>query len=124
MPTNRGRGWRRIGIVLSVLWFVGFPLYQLFSDHSRNLGLYEAQTAACRHALMEDRLSGEEQLSSRYRKCLDDANLLLRMADDGLLTTGLPLFAFFGSVMIFLAWLIVWGLVAVVRWVNRGFAAE
>jgi hypothetical protein len=24
MTVNRGRGWRRIGIVLSVIWFVGF----------------------------------------------------------------------------------------------------
>lgn len=34
MAINRARGWRRIGIVLSVIWFVGFGGYMWKSEVS------------------------------------------------------------------------------------------
>jgi hypothetical protein len=35
MTANRARGWRRKGIVLSVIWFVGFGGYLSVSELAR-----------------------------------------------------------------------------------------
>jgi hypothetical protein len=47
MAINRGRGWRRIGIVLSVIWFIGFGGYVWTSEVRHISDYYEFQLKMC-----------------------------------------------------------------------------
>jgi hypothetical protein len=41
------KGWRRIGIVLSVLWFVGFGFWLWSSETNRHYEFYKGQLSTC-----------------------------------------------------------------------------
>jgi hypothetical protein len=109
-------GWRRIGIVLSVIWFSGFGVFLLveqpFSPATRYAHGYCSNTALLR------------MKNLNWNECLHDTiqdwesnhprslwNVVTEVLVANLLTIGL-------------GWLVVWGCVAVVRWIRRGFAHD
>jgi hypothetical protein len=131
------RGWRRIGIILSVIWFLGFSVYLwnaavAEADRLRSLradycfSARERSSDRLQHISDPDRRKKEEvAIVSTYDKCIDDVmeqwsrnhpayNLSLSAA----VILGINL------ATIGLGWLIVWGCVALGRWVHRGFAAD
>jgi hypothetical protein len=100
------RGWKRIGIVLSVVWvFVG-------GFWGRNIGIHEGDFAT---ALYDICLRMD---NSDWTKCgADFKNYYERDIQNPWLYAAILAF-----VPIPIAWLIVWGCVAVGRWIHRGFA--
>src|SRR5262245_64350104 len=47
MAINRMRGWRRIGIALSVIWFIGFGGYLIASELDRTIGSFGRHLEVC-----------------------------------------------------------------------------
>jgi hypothetical protein len=130
----KARGWRRIGIILSVIWFLGFGVllwHQFVEDAVAPYTLALKTCSAIEESSNEfwrqnardaDELG--EKLSDNLRKwekCLSDAKLQWESTERP--SNGMQLAAVLGVdlITIALGWLIVWGCVAVVRWVHRGF---
>jgi hypothetical protein len=102
------RGWRRIGIVLSVIWFLGLGVF-LWVETVQKL-----DADNCFHLYEKDTV-----------KCIANATLLRWSSNHPInnLTTGLAILGI-DLATIGLGWLIVWGCVSVVRWIRRGFAHD
>jgi hypothetical protein len=128
-------GWRRIGIVLSVFWFLGFGIFlwhQLVEDAVRP---YTAALQRC--SLIEDNeMNGLQYITDpdkrdkrlyaildNEHRCKEDAALQWKSTQpsDGLLAV---VMLATNLVTIALGWLIVWGCVAVVRWIRRGLVSH
>lgn len=134
MSTNRARGWRRIGIVLSVIWFLSFGLFlwsTFVNDVVRPVG--EARNV-CGLILdgdndnlqylrsVEERNTKQAANFAKYEKCQADAQInweRTRPADRLLaaMVLGIDL------VTIGIGWLLVWLVVLIVRWIWHGFAS-
>ena len=99
------RGWKRIEIVLSVVWvFVG-------GFWGNNIGIHEGDFAKAMYdiCLRKD--------NSDWTECgVDFKNDYKRDIQNHWLYAAILAF-----VPIPIAWLIVWGCVAVGRWIHRGF---
>jgi hypothetical protein len=109
----RLNGWQRIGVVLSVIWVIGGGMltYQIV--------LGAGGTCTVDHT----RLSEADQLAL-------NAKDYQKMSDAGLLTVQRACNEeiYFRSLVwtlipIAVGWLLVYGLVGVVRWIRAGFAA-
>jgi hypothetical protein len=107
---NTARGWYRIGIVLSVIWFVAFGAY-IWSDSVRhNADFYKASLGVC----------FDIQDAAKSKICRDEAQkLFYREADE--LYAGIPIIATIDLATVILGWLVVWICISVIRWVRRGF---
>jgi hypothetical protein len=124
----RLRGWRRIGVVLSVIWFLGFGFF-LWSSV-----LLEKSWDSCDqtfrmawHTLDEEIAPTAQEympkwnaLFQRKNKCYADATWLSEISRSR--STELAWVIVANLITIGLGWLIVWGCVAVVSWMRRGFA--
>jgi hypothetical protein len=132
MP-NTARGWRRIGIVLSVVWFLGFGVFLYIRALDDAVQPYVAALHNCdlirELALesmpgvitdLEKKNKWVDQILENENKCKKDAALRSSTPPASVLL-GWVLVA--DLLTIGLGWLIVWGCVAVVRWIRRGFAA-
>jgi hypothetical protein len=99
---RRLNGWERIGIVLSVLWFVGTFAYAL-NDHDRTADLF---LSACR-------------LDKSFDECWEETRPLRALSLQWVVDVlGLAIFG------IFFGWLCVYVVVATVRWIMRGFSIQ
>jgi hypothetical protein len=132
---NAMKGWRRIGIIASVIWFFGFGvlLWNQFVEGA--VAPYAQDLKICSaieqysdefwqaNARDSEELSEKLQVNQdEYEKCASKAKLQWeseRPSDSVLAIAVLVI----DSVTIALGWLIVWGSVALGRWVYRGFAA-
>jgi hypothetical protein len=136
---SRAFGWRRIGIVGSVIWFVSFALILWTSETGRISDFYGFQLRHCKTILdmategLGNRpiLDSKEKIDeydrrweanwAKYEKCQEEAREFYRR-EAGDSVKGIPILLAidFGSVG--LGWLIAWLIARVVRWVHRGFA--
>jgi hypothetical protein len=134
MGTNHARGWRRIGIVVSVIWFIAFGGY-VWSDSTRhNVDFYEFQLRMC-NAIWEvaneslqsartpeerDKRSSENR--AKYEKCNADAKTLFFSQADQLYRS-IPILLGVDLATIAVGWALVWFVVFIARWIRRGFAS-
>ena len=125
------RGWRRVGIVLSVIWFFGFGLYLWGSDSPadkmlrRDLlncnFLEEGQMDALQYISDPDKRDRRRQFILHEERACDDKverEYLARAPSPSMQVTEVVV-ANLASIA--LGWLIVCGCVAVVRRIRRGF---
>jgi hypothetical protein len=131
--TNRARGWRRIGIVVSVVWFIAFAAYVWSDSNLRNGDFYSSQLRMCYTILdvaneslqyartPEERDKRSSENRAKYEKCNADAKALFFSEADQLYK-GIPIILGVDLATIAIGWALVWFVVFVVRWIRRGFA--
>jgi hypothetical protein len=102
----RFKGWQRIGIVASVLWFFGGGLW------GNKIGLHEGDYVTRAYTLCIDEASGEQWKSceSTFRH---DWPLAIQYH--------WWYAAIIGIVPIPIAWLVTYGLIGLFHWIRRGF---
>ena len=106
----RLNGWQRIGIVASVVWTIGAPIYLDYSAEQKAWEWFRASYELCRNNPGNDPNRCREQASRqydlvpRYRLFTDGANVAL-----------------VSLVPIVLGWLLAYALVYLVRWIRAGF---
>jgi hypothetical protein len=120
-------GWQRIGIVLSIVWFIGFAAFVWVSERQRIGDFYERQLGLCKAILDMD----NENVAANdprwtvnwadYDKCNDHARELFYSSHEDT-RKRVPMLLAVDLGMIALGWLAVWLAVVVVRWIRRGFA--
>jgi hypothetical protein len=125
MGTNYARGWRRIGIVVSIIWFIVFGLY-VWGDSARQNGeFYQSQLGLC-YSMEDDDIRMHGQLSpagqERDQKCRADAQKFFFSQIDKQ-RENIPILIGVDLATIAVGWALVWFVVFVVRWVRRGFAS-
>src|SRR5262245_9785891 len=108
MAMNRGRGWRRIGIVLSVIWFIGFGGYLWVSEVNRIRDYFRLDLDQCNFALNartdalrpitkhEERQQLEAENSASYKQCNERASRF-HLQEHSDLWSGLPLLVAFDA---------------------------
>jgi hypothetical protein len=122
--------WHRIGIVLSVLAFIGLAVYAWAFEARHRDRFYSTQLSMCDRTLrtqndalqdfgtQEDRVKREATNQSEYKECKDEADATLRESLNASLQR-MPLFLAKVLGLIALAWLIEWFVVAIARWIKR-----
>jgi len=102
MSQRRLHGWARIGIVLSLVWAITGSIWALNLLYGR---VYE-NYAVCQSLMSATASDCEQLFQTQYREAQQR-----QLAAVAVLGIGpLPV-----------AWLLVYGLVAIVRWIRRGF---
>jgi hypothetical protein len=109
-------GWHRIGIVVSVIWFIGFAWSSLYQETR-----VKEKYGECLH-ISE---MAEGRVDEKVEKCLAewqrlDKSILADLGKIGVMDKRILLAIDFGTVI--LGWLIVWCGIVVIRWIRRGFA--
>ena len=125
-------GWQRIGIVVSVIWFVGFAGYVV--ANRQDDALYDKLLLTCAEGLQrdvalsetaktaEEREQRRQEYGNKYSKCMNDAHVSsfrFGLSNDPLQAIPLVLAVDLG--MIVIGWLIAWCVVMVFRGIRRGF---
>lgn len=123
------KGWRRIGIVLSVIWFFGFGLFLWHELVESEVAPYVVALKACSQIEYSGDTDDPDVRMKRFdraEKCRSNAKLEWEERERERWSTSLALAMVIGVdlVTIALGWLIAWGLLSVGRWVHRGFAAK
>ena len=126
-------GWRRTGVFLSVIWFLGFGLFlwhkirdQIPEPCAQQLQLCGVLLDSWNQILKYVRPTDEYIVQAanieKYRKCLDDARVRFERELSKLPAPRTQAAMVLGvdSLIICVGWLIVWGFVAVARWIRRG----
>jgi hypothetical protein len=134
MSTNHAKGWRRIGIALSVIWFVGYGGYMWFWSTGHNADFYGSQLRMC-YAILdvdnetlqytrtdEERGKKAVENQAKFEKCRSDAEKLFLSAA-GQMYRGIPILLGIDLMTVGIGWLLAWFAVLLVRWVRRGFAS-
>jgi hypothetical protein len=108
-------GWQRIGVVISVLWLVGLPVYVLNDNNQR---VYN-NVLDC---ITPEKLAGGATFDQVLQRChavygpyLSWGDLARFFRDNVEMSTGFLL----GPII--LLWLVGWIVLGTVRWVRRGF---
>ena len=130
------KGWRRIGIIASIIWFFGFGVLLWNQFVEDTVAPYALDLKICsaieqhRDEFWQAKARNSEELSEKlqanqdeYEKCTSKAKLRWeseRPSDSMAIVAVLVI----DLVTIALGWLIVWGCVALGRWVHRWFAAN
>jgi hypothetical protein len=112
----RLNGWQRIGIVLSVIW----AIWAVFHEMDESLRRYnEAYGEAFGPVYRECRdKQDREGRPADGRACLEEAEPVAMKTVHMESRWNVAIVAL---APIPIAWLLVWGLVALVRWIRRGF---
>lgn len=106
-------GWQRIGLVLSVLWILGAGFYQRSADMQRAGDMGGFAMRAC---MEEQKLKG----SFDFSRCSDEFDKMFRVfAEHSWGNVAIVAF-----VPIPIAWLFVYLLVWLTRWIRRGFVGQ
>lgn len=113
-PTKagHGRGWRRIGVILSVLWFVGFGFFVWSYEVRQNATWYSSTLSLC-YAMSND---------TDRKTCLADVSKVFSDQFDQNVRA-LPLLIGADLAVIAVGWLLVWCVVLLARWVLKGFVS-
>ena len=129
-----GRGWRRIGIVLSVIWFITFGPYLWSLEFGRQNDFYRSKLEMCDRILRVDTDAVEyiykpderekRRLANwkKHEDCRDKASAFFSAGFDELRQKGILIVLAVDVATILVGWLVVWGLVFTVRRIGRGFA--
>jgi hypothetical protein len=123
-------GWQRIGVILSVLWFVGFGVFMFEHEMSRHGDFHMWQLGNC-YKIAEMRreplqpndpayASRDAQIERDLKDCRDRASAFFTK-QVGDFWSNLWILPLVDLASIALAWLFVWIVVSLVRWVSRGF---
>jgi hypothetical protein len=122
--------WQRVGIVLSVLAFVGIGIYAWVFEARHRDRLYSAQLSMCYNTLrtqndalqvlgtQEDRAKREAANQAEYEQCKNEADATLRESFNASLER-MPIFLAKVLGIIVVAGLIEWFIVEIARWVRR-----
>jgi hypothetical protein len=138
-PSGRARrgitvGWRRIGIVLSVIWFISFGGFLWVVEGNRIGEQYVYALTFCRTLLNmaneslqyiqkpDDRDARQSANLAKYDECRADAQSVHARESDRLVG-GIPILLAIDAGTLAFGWLVVWLATLVVRWVRRGFVA-
>jgi hypothetical protein len=133
MPKKELGGRMRIGIVLSVVWFVGFGAYIWVSEIGPRMHSYQFQLKTCVQILnmandalqdvqnQNDRDKRQAANWARYEKCQGKATMFLNREIDNVYRT-IPIFLAvdFGIILVF--WLLAWFAAPIRHLIKRGFA--
>jgi hypothetical protein len=138
----RLNGWQRIGIVLSVVWAVGASIYvrdaaedraeefarsdyQICFDNARRV-LGDESAECARNEGREDEPGRMPcpSAQSHYDAALNGCYAKLEQTRAMWLVGSWGDAAISALLPIPVAWLLVWGLVGLVRWIRRGFQAS
>jgi hypothetical protein len=112
----RFNAWQRIGILVSLVWFIGFAVYVWGNETQRGNKIYRMSLAKCEAAL------GAGNNWAQYEMCNDEAAESLHSQFDDLKRDIPILFAVdVGTVV--LSWFIVLSGIMITRWVRRGESA-
>jgi hypothetical protein len=115
---ERLNGWQRIGVVLSILWFFvgGF----LGNQEAIREG---ADPAIAIYGMCMDAAHGRENNNPKYdvAAALDECGREFIKNDTAWTADHWYVALFVGLVPIPLAWLLVWGLISLYRWMGAGF---
>jgi hypothetical protein len=123
--------WQRIGIVLSVLAFVGLGIYAWVFETRQRDRVHSAQLSMCESTLQtqndalqgietqEDRAQRQTANQSEYEQCRKEADATLRQTSDADLKR-MPIFLATALALIVIAWLIELIAVEIARWITRG----
>jgi hypothetical protein len=127
-------GWRRIGMVLSVIWFVGFGGFLWIGETSHNADSYGVKLRNCAAILefsnepsqyilkQQDRAMIAIDSLTKYEICRSDAErFFLNEAEQ--LYRGIPILLGIDFATVIVGWALAWVVILVVRWINRGFAS-
>src|SRR5262249_60983052 len=129
-----GRGGRRIGIVLSVIWFITFGAYFWSLEFGRQKGFYRSQLEICNRILRADNVGLEYIIKPDEREkrrlanwkthqdCQNRALAFFSAEFDELRQKGILIVLAVDAATILVGWLVVWGLVSTVRRIGQGFA--
>jgi hypothetical protein len=123
-------GWQRIGVILSVLWFVGFGVFMFEHEISRHSDFHMWQLDNCLKIAEMRRESlqlndpaysaRDAEVQRNLHKCSADASAFFtKQVSD--LWSNVWILLLVDLASIALAWLLVWIVVSLVRWVSRGF---
>jgi hypothetical protein len=114
-------GWKRIGIVLSVIWSVGFTPWAWVTalENASAISLSSFESCFDRY----DASNALERNKAKFEACMKPVNARFE-ADNLRLRSWAGVMPFVGIdlAIILVGWLIVWGISAVVRWIAAGFA--
>jgi hypothetical protein len=107
----RLNGWQRIGIVASVIWAIGAPIYLDHSAEQKATEWFGASYELCRNNPSSDPNRCLE-LASRQYDLVERYSLL---SANGAVAALVP---------VGLGWLLAYALVYLVRWIRAGFAKQ
>jgi hypothetical protein len=127
------KGWRRIGIVLSVIWFIVFGGYLWTSANTHISDFYKWRLNVCYDIWTTANESlpyakpGEADVkykdtSTKLEQCTKEASDFFMQQAKGN-EDGIPLLIGVDLATVVVGWLIVWFVVVIVRWIGRGFAS-
>ena len=123
--------WQRVGIILSVIAFVGLALQAWVFQARQRDQFYTMQLILCEDTLRteneqaqnvgkrEDRAKREATNQTEYESCKVEAAELLRTSFDSSYKT-MPIFLAKVLAIIIFAWLLEWIIVETLRWMRRG----
>jgi hypothetical protein len=126
----RLKRWQQIGVVLSVLAFVGIGIYAWVFEAQQRDSFYITQLTMCYNTLrtqndalqglgtQEDRAEREAANQAEYEQCMNEADATLRATTDADLKR-IPIFLATVLGLIVIAWLIEWFIVELVRWARQ-----
>ena len=122
--------WQQIGVVLSVLAFVGIGIYAWVFEARHRDSFYITQITMCYNTLrtqndalqglgtQEDRPEREAANQAEYGQCMNEADATLRATTDADLKR-MPIFLATVLGLIVIAWLIELLVVEIARWIMR-----
>ena len=122
--------WQRVGIVLSVLSFIGLGVYAWVFEARQRDRFYGTQLSMCYNTLrtqndalqglgtQEDRIEREAANQLEYEQCMNEANATLRESFNASLER-MPIFLAKVLGIIVVAWLIELFIVEIARWIRR-----
>lgn len=104
-------GWKRLGIIFSIIWFIGFFSYGIISNTNQQEKYWESHIKYCYRIYDWNTQKDEE------KKCEDLVPYppVIWKRDDLALMSGIDL------ATIIIGWLFGWGIISICRWVVRGF---
>jgi len=106
-------GWQRIGVVLSIIWIVSAGLYQRSADMKKAGEMGAWAMDVCTR-------TQEAKGSNDFSRCSAEFEKMFYTFAEG--SWGNVAFVAFAPVPV--AWLFIYIIVWVARWVRRGFAAQ
>jgi hypothetical protein len=102
-------GWLRLGVVLSVLWVIGFPIYYHIDDNNTRWKQYQT----CLDIYI-DRFPTPRMIESHCAPLIKQSDTILQK----------EFFMFGVAAPLVLFWILGATIFVVVRWIRRGFAVK
>jgi hypothetical protein len=115
--SERLNGWQRVGIVLSVVWVIGAAIHEKDELNRQYEAAYDAAWRPVYDQCSE--AQKRDPQTARGMDCLREAQRIAWATTPKVSGWSMALAAL---VPIPIAWLLVYALIALVRWIRRGFS--